>query len=64
VPVEGDHRHCKVCGKVTKPSSETCSEACAAERQRRRGTANNYRYLLYGTLAFLVLLLLSSFLHL
>jgi len=64
VSVEGDHRHCKVCGKVTKPNAETCSEACANERAHRRSTANTYRYLFFGMLAFLVILLLASYLGL
>jgi len=61
VVVEGDHRHCKVCGRVTKPGSETCSATCAAERERRQSTARNYRYLLYGTIAILAILFLVSF---
>jgi len=60
MPIEGDHRHCKVCGKVTKPDRETCSEACATERARRIGTARNYRYLLYAMIAFLLILLLAA----
>jgi len=63
VPLEGDHRHCKVCGRVTKPDSETCSAKCASERERRMASAKNTRYLLYGMIAFLVILLLTSFLH-
>ena len=63
MPLESDHRHCKVCGKVTRPDAETCSDACAAERARRQGSARTYRYLLYGMIAFLVLLLFSSFIR-
>jgi len=63
MPVEGDHRHCKVCGRVTKPDAETCSKQCAAERERRTATARNYRYLLYGMIAVLALLFLSSLIH-
>lgn len=61
MPSDGDHRHCKVCGRVTKPDSETCGPACAAERSRRLQASRNYRYLLYGTIAILALLFLSSF---
>ena len=60
MPTEGDHRHCRVCGRVTRPDAETCSAECAAERARRVGTARNYRYLLYGTIAFLLILFLSG----
>ena len=63
MPLEGDHRHCKICGKVTKGTQETCSAACASERARRQNAAKNYRYLLYGMFAVLALLLLSSFLR-
>jgi predicted nucleic acid-binding Zn ribbon protein len=63
VPTDGDHRHCKVCGRVTKPDSETCSATCATERERRLSSARNYRYLLYGTISILLILFLSSFLR-
>lgn len=63
MPTDGDHRHCKVCGRVTKPDAETCSSACAAERARRLSAARNWRYLLYGTIAFVLLLFLTSFVH-
>jgi len=58
--IEGDHRHCKVCGRVTKPDAETCSKACAAERARRLGSMRTYRYLLYAAIAVLVLAFLST----
>jgi predicted nucleic acid-binding Zn ribbon protein len=60
----GDHRHCKVCGKVCATGSETCSKACARERERRAETRRNYSYLLYAMIAFLVLLFASSFIRL
>ncbi len=63
MPIEGDHRHCKVCGKVVKPGADTCSDACAATRERRRSSARNYRYLLYLTMGVLVVLFLASFVH-
>jgi predicted nucleic acid-binding Zn ribbon protein len=61
MPGEGDHRHCKVCGRVTKPDQETCSAKCAAERERRLGSARTYRYILYGTIALLLILFLTNF---
>ena len=63
MPNDGDHRHCKVCGRVTKPDADTCSAKCASERERRLSSARNYRYLLYGLIAFLAILLLSSYLR-
>jgi len=59
---DGDHRHCKVCGKVTKPDAQTCSAECAAARDRRVRQAGNYRLLLYGAIALLVIFLLAQFL--
>ena len=61
MPVEGDHRHCKVCGHVAKGDSDTCSKACAEKREQRQRTARTYRYLLYGTIALLLILFLASY---
>ena len=58
-----DHRHCKVCGRVTSVDADTCSSACASERERRLSSARNFRYLLYGMIAFLVLLFATSYLR-
>jgi predicted nucleic acid-binding Zn ribbon protein len=63
MPTEGDHRHCKVCGKVTKPDAETCSSKCADLRERRLQSARTYRLLLYGSIALLVIVVLASYLH-
>ena len=60
MPTDADHRHCKVCGRVTKPDHETCSATCAEERERRLRSARGYRYLLYGTIAVLLILFLST----
>jgi predicted nucleic acid-binding Zn ribbon protein len=57
---EGDHRHCKVCGKVTKPDAETCSPACAAARERRVRASGSYRLLLYAAIALLLIALVVS----
>jgi predicted nucleic acid-binding Zn ribbon protein len=61
MPAEGDHRHCKVCGRVTKVGQDTCSDACAQDRARRVASARNYRYLLYGTIGILLILFVVSF---
>ncbi len=58
-----DHRHCKVCGRVTSPEKETCSPKCAAVREERLRTRRNYQYLLYATIALAVVILLSSYLR-
>jgi len=55
-----EHRHCKVCGRVAKADSETCSKACAQERSRRLESRRNLVYLLYGSVALCVLLLIVS----
>jgi len=58
-----DHRHCRICGKVTPPDSETCSAECAARREQRLRSSRNYRYLLYGSIAILLIVLASGFLR-
>jgi predicted nucleic acid-binding Zn ribbon protein len=55
--VPEDHRHCKVCGKVVAAGKETCSDACRAKREQAAQTRRMYTYLLYGIMAFLVILL-------
>ena len=56
-----DHRHCKVCGKVCSPGSDTCSNACATRREQMLSTRRTYTYLLYGTIALVVILFLASY---
>jgi predicted nucleic acid-binding Zn ribbon protein len=59
VPSSDEHRHCKVCGRVCAPEDETCSATCRDERDRRLRARRNFTYLLYGTAALLLLLLLT-----
>jgi predicted nucleic acid-binding Zn ribbon protein len=59
MPIEGDHRHCKVCGKVCAPGNETCSRACADARDDRARSRRTYTLLLYGAIALLVVVFLS-----
>ncbi len=61
MPADGDHRHCKVCGRVTKPDAETCSPACATERQRRVSSARTYRIMMYVAIAVILIVFLSEF---
>jgi predicted nucleic acid-binding Zn ribbon protein len=56
-----DHRHCKVCGKMTAAGSETCSRECAAVRESRVRSRRNLQYMLYAVIALVVVLLLSSY---
>ncbi|MGA8275032.1 MAG: DUF2116 family Zn-ribbon domain-containing protein [Thermoplasmata archaeon] len=59
---EGDHRHCKVCGKVCNPADDTCSKACRAKREELLRTRKTYTYLLYGTVALVAIVFLSVYL--
>lgn len=58
------HRHCKVCGKVCPANAEVCSPACRAKREQLLATRRTYTYLLYGSIAFLVLIFALTFAHL
>lgn len=62
MPLETDHRHCKVCGRVTGPNEDTCSAKCAAVREQRVRARRNYTYILYATIALVTILLLSNYL--
>ena len=61
MPAEGDHRHCKVCGKVCAVGEETCSRACREKRAAQVASRRNYQYLLYAAIAILLIVFLSSF---
>jgi len=60
VPAEGDHRHCKVCGKVCAVGEDTCSRACREKRAAQAASRRNYQYLLYAAIAILLIVFLSS----
>jgi predicted nucleic acid-binding Zn ribbon protein len=55
VPAEGDHRHCKVCGRVCAVGEETCSRACREKREAQIASRRNYTYLLYVAIAILLI---------
>jgi predicted nucleic acid-binding Zn ribbon protein len=57
-----DHQHCKVCGRVTAPDSETCSRACREVRERRLQTRRNYTLLLYASIALILIVFVSRLL--
>jgi predicted nucleic acid-binding Zn ribbon protein len=58
VESEDDHRHCKVCGRVCPTDEEVCSKTCRTKRETVLKAKRNYTYLLYGLIAFLLLILL------
>jgi predicted nucleic acid-binding Zn ribbon protein len=58
-----DHRHCKVCGKVVGPGIEFCSKGCRRQREELLQNRRNLTYLLYGSIAIVVLFLVVSLLH-
>jgi len=60
VPAEGDHRHCKVCGRVCTVGEETCSRACRDKRAAQLASRRNYTLLLYAAIAILVIAFLVS----
>ena len=59
-----DHRHCKVCGKPCGLDKDVCSKPCRATFEARRQTKQNYTYVMYGLIAFLVALFVVQLLHL
>jgi predicted nucleic acid-binding Zn ribbon protein len=61
VTSEEDHRHCKVCGRVCDVDDDTCSRACAEKRAQQLQSRRTYTYLLYGTIALLLIVFLSRF---
>ncbi len=58
-----DHRHCKVCGKVTDPGSETCGAACASERERRQSSRQSYRLLVYVAMFVVAIVFVLEIVH-
>jgi len=63
VPTEGDHSHCKVCGRVCAPGEETCSKACRQKRAAMLASRRNYTYLLYAAIAIILIAFLYGTLH-
>ena len=58
--MEGDHRHCKVCGRVCAVGDDTCSRACREKRAAQLASRRNYTYLLYVAIAILLIAFLAS----
>jgi predicted nucleic acid-binding Zn ribbon protein len=63
VAAADDHRHCKVCGKVTAPDREFCSKTCRLRREESARSRRTLTYMMYGGIALLFVLLLLNFLH-
>ena len=58
--LEGDHRHCRVCGRVTKSlDDETCSKACRSQRAQQLQIRRGLMYLLYASAALLLIVFLT-----
>jgi predicted nucleic acid-binding Zn ribbon protein len=53
-----DHRHCKVCGKVVEPEVEFCSKTCRRKREEQNQNRKNLTYLIYASIAFVILITL------
>lgn len=62
-PEGGEHRHCKVCGRMIDPQLEFCSKSCRRQREATLQGRRNLTYLIYGGIAFFVLLLLLEYAH-
>jgi predicted nucleic acid-binding Zn ribbon protein len=58
------HRHCKVCGKPCNLDTEVCSKGCRRTFDQRRQTRQQYTYLMYGLMAFVVLIFVLNYLRL
>ncbi|HUI38868.1 MAG TPA: DUF2116 family Zn-ribbon domain-containing protein [Thermoplasmata archaeon] len=60
MPDPADHRHCRVCGKVCDPDSETCSRRCREDLARRQQSKRGYTYLMYALIAIVAAVLILS----
>ena len=58
-----DHRHCKVCGKAIGADQEFCSKVCRRKREAQIQNRRNLTYLMYGAIAFLILLTVLNYAH-
>jgi predicted nucleic acid-binding Zn ribbon protein len=58
---DDDHRHCKVCGKVVGLDIEVCSKVCKRRREEGVRARKNLTYLIYGGIAFLILLTVLTY---
>lgn len=56
-----DHRHCRVCGKVTALGNETCSRACREKREAQVRNRQSLYRLMYVAMAIAILGLILSY---
>lgn len=63
VPDPSDHAHCKVCGRVCAVGEETCNRSCREQRTEQIARRRRLTYLLYGMMALLFIVALSSYLR-
>ncbi len=59
-----DHRHCKVCGKVTAPGNDTCSRACRETREAQARSRQNSVRLMYLLIAVVIAVFILGYVHL
>ena len=55
------HRHCQICSKAIPLSEELCSEECKLELENLIKKKRSMMYLLYGSMIFMIVILLLSF---
>ena len=56
------HRHCQVCSKAVPFKEEFCSEECKVEFEALIKKRKSYIYIIYGTMAVLLIIMILSFL--
>lgn len=61
--LEGDHRHCKVCGRVCDVGEETDSQKCATTLAQRQQSRQNSVRLMYVLIIVVVAAFLLETLH-
>jgi predicted nucleic acid-binding Zn ribbon protein len=61
VNLANDHRHCKVCGRVSPPGEETCSKACRTTYQQNARTRRMWTYLFYAVALIVAVIFLSVY---
>ncbi len=55
------HSHCQICGKAIPFGETICSDKCKTEYDDFLKKRRRYMYLMYGTLAVLLVLLLVMY---
>jgi predicted nucleic acid-binding Zn ribbon protein len=55
------HRHCQICSKAIPLSEEFCSEECRLEFDNIVKKRKSMMYLIYGSMIFMIFILVLSF---